>query len=246
MTNDQRRRPLRHIGLALGLLAVLVHASPRSTHVAAATDRLPDLRSPRSATCASQGRAARRRAALHRDDVEQGRRAVRDPRQPGQGSATAWDVDQIVYDSAGGTRRIETDAELAYAGDGHDHWHVRRMLTYHLWGAQRDAARRQDRLLLLRHEPDRRGLLTRRRARRLQAVDVRQACVAQDAQRHLGRLGRQVPVELRLPVDRHHRPARRDVHDPLGGRPGRSVHRESPRRTTATGRRSSSARPAKT
>lgn len=50
-------------------------------------------------------------------------------------SSVAFDVDQIIYNSGGGTRRRNTDATMAYAGDGHNHYHVRRMMTYHLWPA---------------------------------------------------------------------------------------------------------------
>jgi hypothetical protein len=50
--------------------------------------------------------------------------------------SSPWHVDQIVYNSDGGYRRIQTAASMRYAGDGHDHWHVRSMLTYHLWGSR--------------------------------------------------------------------------------------------------------------
>ena len=43
---------------------------------------------------------------------------------------------QIVYNDGGSFRRVATDARLRYAGDGHNHWHVRDMMTYHLWGSR--------------------------------------------------------------------------------------------------------------
>ncbi len=46
-----------------------------------------------------------------------------------------WTVTQVIDDDAGGERRVETDAYLVYAGDGHDHWHVRKMMAYHLFSA---------------------------------------------------------------------------------------------------------------
>ena len=42
---------------------------------------------------------------------------------------------------------------MRYAGDGHDHYHVRRMATYHLWSTSGTLPRHQDRVLLLRHQP---------------------------------------------------------------------------------------------
>ena len=91
------------LGMAL-LLGTLVPVAP----VAAATDRLPDLRAATSATCASSGRTAPA-AALHRDDVEHGRRARSRSAPTARVARAPWDVDQIIYDTDGGTRRIETD-----------------------------------------------------------------------------------------------------------------------------------------
>jgi Lysyl oxidase/S-layer homology domain len=45
-----------------------------------------------------------------------------------------WDVDQIIDDTAGVAHRRQTAATMHYAGDGHDHFHVQQMMTYHLWG----------------------------------------------------------------------------------------------------------------
>jgi hypothetical protein len=43
-------------------------------------------------------------------------------------------VAQVVFNDQGGSREVATDATLKYAGDGHDHWHVRDMMNYDLWG----------------------------------------------------------------------------------------------------------------
>jgi hypothetical protein len=40
---------------------------------------------------------------------------------------------QVIYDGAGDRRRIRTGAVGRYAGDGHDHWHVQRIMTYELY-----------------------------------------------------------------------------------------------------------------
>ncbi len=48
----------------------------------------------------------------------------------------------MIYNDGGGGRRVQTDATMQYAGDGHDHWHVRQMMNYHIWskhGTYRDS-----------------------------------------------------------------------------------------------------------
>jgi hypothetical protein len=42
-------------------------------------------------------------------------------------------IDQVIFDTAGGKRRVKSGAVAEYAGDGHDHWHVQRMMTYELY-----------------------------------------------------------------------------------------------------------------
>ena len=132
MTPVVRRGAARRLVLAFGLVAVLGALVPVAP-VAAATDRLPDLRA-----------AYIRDLRIVRSD---GRRLLRftgmmyntgagplDVRARRASRSSPWDVDQLIYNTDGGSRRVETAADMKYAGDGHDHWHVRRMMTYHLWG----------------------------------------------------------------------------------------------------------------
>jgi hypothetical protein len=127
-----RRGAARRLVLAFGVVAVLGALVPVAP-VAAATDRLPDLRA-----------AYIRDLRIVRSD---GRRLLRftgmmyntgagplDVRARRASRSSPWDVDQLIYDTDGGSRRVDTAAGMRYAGDGHDHWHVRRMMTYHLWG----------------------------------------------------------------------------------------------------------------
>ena len=126
-------RLARRFVLAFGLVAILGTLLPVAP-VAAATDRLPDLRA-----------AYIKDLRIVRSD---GRRLLRftgvmyntgagplDIRARRADRSSPWDIDQIIYNTDGGSRRVQTAASLRYAGDGHDHWHVRRMMTYHLWGA---------------------------------------------------------------------------------------------------------------
>ncbi|TDD98944.1 lysyl oxidase family protein [Jiangella asiatica] len=43
-----------------------------------------------------------------------------------------WMVTQVITHSGGGIEEVPTDAEVEWGGDGHDHWHVRRVVTYRL------------------------------------------------------------------------------------------------------------------
>lgn len=48
-------------------------------------------------------------------------------------SQTKMHIDQVIYDADGDHRRVQTGADGRYAGDGHDHWHVQRIMTYELY-----------------------------------------------------------------------------------------------------------------
>jgi hypothetical protein len=58
-------------------------------------------------------------------------------------SSSPWRVRQVIDNDAGGERRVDTDATMRYAGDGHDHWHVERMMVYHLWSGRGTRADRK-------------------------------------------------------------------------------------------------------
>ena len=51
-------------------------------------------------------------------------------------TSSPWRVQQVIDNDSGGERRVDTDATLRYAGDGHNHWHVARMMAYHLWSGR--------------------------------------------------------------------------------------------------------------
>ncbi|HEX2195167.1 MAG TPA: lysyl oxidase family protein [Candidatus Limnocylindria bacterium] len=42
-------------------------------------------------------------------------------------------IDQVIFHEGGGSHRASTGAVGKYAGDGHDHWHVQRIMTYELY-----------------------------------------------------------------------------------------------------------------
>lgn len=57
--------------------------------------------------------------------------------------SSPWRVRQVIDNDAGGERRVDTTATMHYSGDGHDHWHVERMMAYHLWSARGTRADRK-------------------------------------------------------------------------------------------------------
>jgi hypothetical protein len=124
------------LGLAITLVLLLggfsVQALLPDPVRAAANDRLPNLKM----------------LPLHdwRIQVVDGRRLLRFTtimvnRGPGhfevRGYRTADEnrmaIDQVVFNVNGGSRRVRTGAVGRYSGDGHDHWHVQRIMTYELY-----------------------------------------------------------------------------------------------------------------
>jgi hypothetical protein len=116
------------VGAIFGVAAV-----PSAT--AGAADRLPDLRMTplRDIRITTENGRRLLRFTAMMSNVGQGHFEVR-----GSRSTTAdptMSIEQVIYNSAGGSRRVATDASGEYAGDGHDHWHVQRMMSYGLWRA---------------------------------------------------------------------------------------------------------------
>jgi hypothetical protein len=137
------RVPKRHTGpgavrrllFATSLALIALVPSWATPEVAAAADLLPNL----GAAPPSQIRIV----------VSNGRRLLRFTsillnRGPGPievlarraNTSSPWTVRQVIENDAGGERRVDTDATLRYAGDGHNHWHVEHMMVYHLWSGR--------------------------------------------------------------------------------------------------------------
>jgi Lysyl oxidase/S-layer homology domain len=132
------RRPLHRAAVRIVLLAAaasLVASAIPTASARAAEDRLPDLKSARTRDFRIVKTGSGRRLLRFASMLYNRGAGPFEIRTSRPNTATAWDVDQIVYDDEGGARRIQTAARLRFAGDGHDHWHVRRMMSYHLWGS---------------------------------------------------------------------------------------------------------------
>lgn len=122
-----RRRPLVAAGVFCLVVAVGASAAMSARGAATATDALPDL-----------GMA--RLSDIHVDKTPDGRRLLRystvivnvgsgpfELRGARASSAdTTMAISQRIYDGAGGYRDVPvTGTSMYYAGDGHNHWHVR-------------------------------------------------------------------------------------------------------------------------
>ena len=128
------RRPLRgRVAVAaLGLLALFsAIAPPAGVH--AATDRLPDLRASRPTDLRITTTSSGRRLLRFTSQMVNYGAGPFEVRGRRPNSRVPFDIDQIIYTSDGGTRRRNTEATVVFAGDGHNHYHVRRMMSYHLW-----------------------------------------------------------------------------------------------------------------
>ncbi len=134
---------LRHRGravigrllIAAFLATTAVGAPGVAIQAVSADDRLPDMRPERPTEFHIQNVNGRRllRFTATMVNVGDGPMEVLGRRTA---SFDPWTVTQVIDDDAGGKRRVETDAYLVYAGDGHDHWHVRKMMAYHVFSTK--------------------------------------------------------------------------------------------------------------
>jgi lysyl oxidase/S-layer family protein len=140
-TRDIRRLRLSvlPVALVLSLGALIAPLGPSAPGpVAAATDRLPDLRMAKLSEfriVVSNGRRLMRFSSTM-TNLGAGPFEIRATRTS---TSSAWNIDQVIYDDAGGSRRIDTTATMQYGGDGHGHWHVNRMVDIDLWSSTRHA-----------------------------------------------------------------------------------------------------------
>ena len=136
------RGPVRRLLFAASLALVALVPTWATPEAAAAADRLPDM----SAASPSQFRIVnsngRRLLRFTSVLINKGAGPIEVlARRPS--SSSPWTVQQVIDNTSGGERRVDTDATLRYAGDGHSHWHVERMMAYHLWSGHGTRADRK-------------------------------------------------------------------------------------------------------
>jgi hypothetical protein len=113
-------------------LSVVVPPAP----VDAATDRLPDLRSAAIGDLRIVRTSTGRRLLRFTSEIRNYGAGPFEVRGNRPRTGLPFDIDQIIYRTDGRSRRVETNASVVYSGDGHEHYHVRRMMSYHLWSTR--------------------------------------------------------------------------------------------------------------
>ncbi len=128
-----RSAPVLAAVLAIGA----VTAAPPPA--AAATDRLPDLRMAKLADFRIVTSGGRRLLRFSSTMVNLGRGAL-EIKANRASTRSPWNIDQVIFTTGGGSRRVDTTATMQYGGDGHGHWHVTRMVDVDMWSSTRRAA----------------------------------------------------------------------------------------------------------
>src|SRR5215208_5100784 len=126
--------------LAAATLTVLL-AVAASKPVAAVTDKLPDFGmykltniqlkkcADKTGDCAFAGQLQLR---FDTRIVNTGAGAFEAHGSPPDTSTPTMSVTQRIFDDAGGYRNVPTTAQMYYAGDGHNHWHLKDLESYTL------------------------------------------------------------------------------------------------------------------
>jgi hypothetical protein len=110
-------------------LALLVPAVPAG----AAIDRLPDLAMARLRGIQTQNTADGRRVLrFSAIIVNVGVGPFQLGAQRSSSSSSTWSAQQVIFNDAGGSRTVSAPVQFIYAGDGHDHWHVKDLESYEL------------------------------------------------------------------------------------------------------------------
>ena len=143
MTKRQTGRgSVRRLLFAASLALVALVPTWATPEVAAAADRLPDM----SAASPSQFRIVnsngRRLLRFTGILINKGAGPIEIvARRPD--SSTPWRVQQIIDNTPAGNAGWTPTPRCVYGGDGHNHWHVKSMMAYHLWSGHGTRADRK-------------------------------------------------------------------------------------------------------
>ncbi len=133
-TRDTRRGAVRRL-LVAASLAMIALSAWVAVPTAAAADRLPNLKAERPTDFRivfSNGRRLLRFTSV----VVNAGGGPMEVLATRPSSSSPWRVRQVIDNDTGGQRGVDTEATLRYAGDGHNHWHVRQVMGYHLWSSK--------------------------------------------------------------------------------------------------------------
>jgi hypothetical protein len=127
--------------LAAATLVVVLAVAASKKPAAAATDRLPDLGmykltniqikkcTDKTGDCAFAGQLQLR---FDTRIVNTGAGSFEAHGSRPDTSTPTMSVTQRIFDDAGGYRDVPTTAQMSYAGDGHNHWHLKDLESYTL------------------------------------------------------------------------------------------------------------------
>jgi hypothetical protein len=135
VTPPRPRSTLRRLGV-IGFLVLLLGAVLPAAPVTAASDYLPDLRMAPIRDLRISRTASGRKLLRFTTEILNYGAGPFEVRGTRRSTGSAFDIDQIVHRSDGTRRSIQTTASVRYAGDGHDHYHIRRLAMYHLWSTR--------------------------------------------------------------------------------------------------------------
>jgi hypothetical protein len=116
----------------LGTVAVIGFLVTPATPAASANDQLPDLAMARLRSFSIENTTDGRRLLRFTTvivNIGAGPLEVRGTRASTTGP---WTAQQAIYDDAGGSRLVTVSATFIWAGDGHNHWHVKDLESFEL------------------------------------------------------------------------------------------------------------------
>lgn len=111
---------------------IVAHAVVASKPARAATYRLPDLQMARLTNVQIQSTSGRRLLRFDTKIVNTGAGKFEVHGSRPSTSTPTMSVTQRIFDGVGGHQDLATAARMYYAGDGHEHWHVRNLQGFTL------------------------------------------------------------------------------------------------------------------
>jgi hypothetical protein len=127
--------------VAVAILVVMLLAVAAGKPAAAATDQLPDLGMDKltgiqltkcADTTGDCAFAGQRQLRFDTRIVNTGAGAFEAHGSRPSISTSTMSVTQRIFDDAGGYRDVSTAGQMYYAGDGHNHWHLKDLESYTL------------------------------------------------------------------------------------------------------------------
>ncbi len=122
---------LLHLAMVLAMGVGTAALSPPP--LLAATDRLPDLRMAPLANFYTETSGGERRLRFRTIMTNEGAGPLEMRGSRDNLTQPHLRTRQVLYDTAGGSRSVDSRALMEYAADGHDHWHIQGVMLYQMW-----------------------------------------------------------------------------------------------------------------